>query len=446
MDRIRQSIRKFTESSAFPFFVLFLLMLLVHATIFPDFADDQNNRQLVMELGVLDYALQLYQTWSSRIIIETTYLSLLVHSAWIWRLLDCGIMVLLAYSISKIFVSNNKRRYNWYIVGIVLLYPWMHMMTAGWIGTTANYSWSLALGLYALCPLRSILVKEKLPWYHFILPTLAIIYAANEEQMAALLLGILTLSLAYMAFVQRRTHIYVLLQLFITVGMLIFIFSSPGNDVRMEKEIISNYPDFLMYNPFERLCNVFLLIGNSFIAKPNLPFTVVCILAALSVWLRYQEPLYRVIASVPLAGSLLLGGLSSVLSVFFPSTTLITSLSATVSNFYQKSVYIPFILYVIIFGCLLMAFFLAFADHNKAVISILLLCAGLASKMIMAFSPTMYVSGVRTDIYLYFALLIIALLLIRSLYEERNWRYIRCVSGGVATLAACSYLNFWLSV
>lgn len=446
MNKMKQALKRVYESPCFPFLVLFLLMLVIHAGMYTDFNDDIVNRAKVLEKGVLGYALQLYKEWSSRILIEISYLFLLVRSAWVWRVLDSAVIVLLAYSITKLFAPKGDRLYSWYAVGIVLLYPWMHMMTAGWIGTTANYSWSLALGLYALTPLRGILAGEKIPWYRLVLPLLATVYAADEEQMTALLIGFLVLAIVYMAVVQKRTHVYPILQMLIAIGWLIFIFTSPGNENRMQVEIGSHYPDFLMHSPFERLYNLVMLTGNNFISMPNLTFTVICMLAAICVWTRYHEPLYRTIAGIPLAGSLFLGAFSPVFSAFFPSFSRIPDMSAHTVNFYQKSLYIPFILYIIIGGCLLLSLHLAFRGQQHAWLSVILICAGMASRFIMAFSPTMYASGSRTEIFLYFSMLIVSFLLICRLYKERPRCGMRFIGSGIAILAACSYINFWLSI
>lgn len=40
--------------------------------------------------------------------------------------------------------------------------------------------------------------------------------------------------------------------------------------------------------------------------------------------------------------------------------------------------------------------------------------SGILSKIILGFSPTVFVSGVRTSIYLYYAILIIILLIIQE--------------------------------
>ena len=91
------------------------------------------------------------------------------------RILDSLIMVLIAYSIMKLFSTTISKKTSYLICALVLLYPFIQMSSAGWISTTANYTWPLALGLYGMTYLRHIYDKTRVYWWQHILFCLSFI-------------------------------------------------------------------------------------------------------------------------------------------------------------------------------------------------------------------------------------------------------------------------------
>ena len=72
--------------------------------------------------------------------------------------------VLACYSLSKLFVKENKDKNKFMLMAMVLIYPYYTMHQTGWASTSINYLWPLATGLFALIPIRKMWEGEKIKW------------------------------------------------------------------------------------------------------------------------------------------------------------------------------------------------------------------------------------------------------------------------------------------
>ena len=81
-----------------------------------------------------------YETWSSRMVIEAVLIPL-VHCPLLWKILDIVIFTSLPVLLCGLLGVTGRGR--WFVTGLVLLYPFADMASAGWIATTTNYLWPL---------------------------------------------------------------------------------------------------------------------------------------------------------------------------------------------------------------------------------------------------------------------------------------------------------------
>ena len=215
----------------FPFVVLTLGMLIFHSTIKLGWGDDHDYTMVLNKgnLNVIPFIIHRYYNWSSRLIIES-FLIILVHFQWLWRILDTAVMVIISVSISKLIPSSDIRKSNWIIAGLVFIYPISHMNSAGWIATTMNYSWPLAFGLFSMIPIKKILFDEKIKSFEYILYILAILFALNQEQMCAIVLSVYLVFTVYLV-LKRRPNLFMIIQSLLSIASIIFILTCPGNYV-----------------------------------------------------------------------------------------------------------------------------------------------------------------------------------------------------------------------
>ena len=77
------------------------------------------------------------------------------------------------------------------------------MSSAGWMATTINYYWSLGAILINLYYLKKANNLIKLKWYEYIISSIALLFAANQEQGFAILLGTYFFYIIY-CFINKR--------------------------------------------------------------------------------------------------------------------------------------------------------------------------------------------------------------------------------------------------
>lgn len=283
-----------------PFLVLFAAFFLLHMWM-PHIRDDR-----VIEQGMdftditFDYIGYLigskYQEWSSRIFINvmTLVMGKLPHI--IWMLLDSGMAVLAAWSISSLTKETDRdaRRVNWFIVFLFFLYPFSHMATAGWKATTVTYWWALACGLYAMIPIQRWIQEEKILKWEYPLFFLAALYGANQEQMSAVLTGIYGCSFFYIIWKIRSGRkmegIWFLGGLFL-VSFIEFLSAlfCPGNGVRMGDETAVWFADYGRIHLIEKLEIGISSAGYELFYSGNLCFLVLSGILFWLVWKQYSD-------------------------------------------------------------------------------------------------------------------------------------------------------------
>lgn len=438
-----------------PFLVLFAAFFLLHMWM-PHIRDDR-----VIEQGMdftditFDYIGYLigskYQEWSSRIFINvmTLVMGKLPHI--IWMLLDSGMAVLAAWSISSLTkeMDRDARRVNWFIVFLFFLYPFSHMATAGWKATTVTYWWALACGLYAMIPIQRWIQEEKILKWEYPLFFLAALYGANQEQMSAVLTGIYGCSFFYIIWKIRSGRkmegIWFLGGLFL-VSFIEFLSAlfCPGNGVRMGDEMAVWFADYGRIHLIEKLEIGISSAGYELFYSGNLCFLVLSGILFWLVWKQYSDFEYRVIAGVPFVGCLVTGSFYSLLSDSLPGLEkwkhALTSYGIiTVENYTEWVSYLPLVGIGIEIGCLLVTVYLIFGNGWKTWGMWAVFLIGYASRVVMGFSPTVWASSDRTYLFLYMAVIVLAVfgyqMGVQRRIEMRIGERIFYVVGGVAFLS-----------
>lgn len=101
-----------------------------------------------------------YETWSSRMMIEAVLIPL-VHCPLLWKILDIVIFTSLPVLLCGLLGVTGRGR--WFVTGLVLLYPFADMASAGWIATTTNYLWPLWGVLVIGMVLKQLRCGRKVP-------------------------------------------------------------------------------------------------------------------------------------------------------------------------------------------------------------------------------------------------------------------------------------------
>ncbi len=395
-----------------PFFLLAAGMLVWHLTRTFYFSDDVwflhalGGSERLAD-GWLAFLAERYTGWSSRLVIEAV-LVLLVHFPMAWRLLDTAVTVVIGLCLSRLCNPEKRQAVDWAIVGSVFLLPLSTLSSAGWIASTLNYLWPLAGALVALLPAGALLHREKCPPALWIAAVPALLYAANLEQMCALLAGVLLLLIGYLLWRDRRIHPFLLVELALIALSLLFILTCSGNAVRSAAEIAAHFPAFPTLTLWDKLEMGYSSTLYYLLMRPNPVVLLFTLLPAGLIWSRRAGLPARIVSVIPPAAVVL----APMLSVWLaPQPT---------------SPAVP-LLALLLTPVVLAAFtglLLAFEKIPTRLIALCLLALGGGSRVMMGFSPTIWLSGERTCFFLYAVLLALSLLLWRE-YQTKAPRTLR---------------------
>lgn len=449
------------ESRA-PFLLLFAAFLLLHF-LMPHIRDDMVIEQGMdftsITPGYIWYLItSKYGAWSSRIFINvmTLIMGKLPHIIWI--LLDSAMALLAVWSISCLTREGDReeKRVTAFLTAMFALYPFSHMATAGWKATTVTYLWALACGLYAMIPIQRWLREEKIQRWEYPLFFLAILYGANQEQMSAVLTGIYGCTMFYVLCRAGRKEkaqtkqLWFLCILFLaSAAAFLSALFCPGNGVRMGDETAAWFADYGRLTLINKLEIGVSSAGYELFYNGNLCFLVFSGLLLLLVFEKYQEKEYRMIAAVPFTAGIVTGPLFPVLAVLFPGlekwkTALTSYGTITVENYTERFRYLPLIGICFIIGCILLTFYLIYENSWKTCAMCVIFLIGYASRVVLGFSPTVWASSYRTYLFLYMAVIVLAVFGYQEVLqmEEKSGREIRWLPAAEKLLYAAAAVSF----
>lgn len=386
--------------------------------------------QVLDEYSLTGFLSMRYHTWSSRIVIEGFEAVLSRHFT-LWRVCDILVWVLLYVSLTKLIgtfpsgkaaaedeAERKKTGMNWLIAAGLLCYPIIDMSSAGWIATMMNYAWPLAFGLYALTIPTKLLHRDPVRIYEYVLGSLAMVYACNAEQAAAVLFGVLLLLGCGLLITERRFSFVFPLYLAIDIAELALVFLCPGNAARSNAEIAEGIRDFKVLSKADKLYLGFSDMMEKLLGYDRL-LLFVTVLLFVVVLMKFKRLSYGTVALVPLLMTIRAGTFGS----FFQNYLFVLDTDELLGaeSYMLSKGYLAVVFRVVFLVCF--ALVIAILSDSRAewlfLLGVFLL--GLSSRVVMGFSPSLYASGARTMIYLHISLLFIALYFVwkeRELFEQ----------------------------
>ncbi len=444
------SIKKLFKKKNLPLLVLGLGMLLVHLLAPIPIADDvffKGN-----PAGIFDWAFYKgrYIEWSSRLILEFFVVAFLKLPSIIWRVLNSGVLVLLGVALSELFVEKNQKVFNWFIVFLLFLFPLREMLSAGWVTISINYIWPLTFGLLALIVVKKIILDKKIWVIEYFLSGLLLIFAVNQEIMAVIL-GIVFLVSAVYLILNKRFHWFIVLGFVLCLGSIIFTLTAPGNHLRQQAEI-RWFIDFNYISFVEKLEIGISSTLAHYVFNFNFLFFIFSSLLAIANFSKYKDLLYRVFALIPLVMSMVFGnGFYVIVDRLFPHlATIDTEITQygliTLGNFTRIQSYIPLFLLLMTAFVILILIYINFGNTWKSTIALGVLILGLISRLILAFSPTIWSSGIRTHFLMITSIIICSIMIFQDLAKRKSGQFIDNLLIAAGFIAGFSYLNLLMSL
>lgn len=362
--------------------------------------------------------LDRYQTFSGRWLLDL-FLCLIGDHAWIWRVLNIFFSAVIVLTLDKLLSLTTLWEKTTLAV-LLLLYPFESMAGAGWMSTTAVYWWVLAALLVSFLPVKwSLSGKKPSPW-QWIVFLVATAYACNQEQAAVLFLVVAAAAILAKRLRDGKWSVtaFQIVQLIAASAMLLSVILGPANGLRREQEIAAHFANYGSFGLFEKLYLGVTHTFDMFFALPGMlmiPISVMILFAAWRKRGRTDGPV--ILSAVPL----LLSILYSYLVLLFPqlSQWFYSHYNAETFDFTNMTTWFP-----VFFVCLFVISMLkTLWDAGEAGMKGFCLPAavflgGVLTTVAMGFSPTVYASGTRTDVFLWFALIFLSCLLLRKRRED----------------------------
>ena len=406
--------------------LIFILHFILMFFITPNRYDDKVFIDWITVRSIPELVAERYQAWTSRVIIEFTLFTVLKTSKYLWMLIESGMVALLAYSISRIFIKKeNKKQLNIFLLFLIMAYPMDIMGSAGWAATTVNYMWPLATAMFSLIPIKKIWDGEKFKVWEYPIYVLATIFACNQEQACAMLFGVYLLFTILLLLRDKKIHPFIILELILTITSLIFILTAPGNYVRKNEEIINYFKDFEMLTVQDKLSIGFTVTLGDIIEENYTAFLILSIMLVAYIFVNYKEKIYRTVSLIPLITICGLSVFSGITYNLFPflgslrERLILERPLLTAGNANNLFYVFPLILSMVVFFSIIICLLLIF-KNMKSNIAVLVFTVGLATRLIMGFSPSVFASSVRTIFFFDISMLIVSLLIWQEFIKKKD--------------------------
>ena len=389
-----ENLKKIFKKEKVPILIFMLAIAILHIFIQKE-NDDLYFSTVCENMGLFEFLGQRYNIWTSRIIVEgvlVIFCNFLPIE--IWKIANIGMYGLLIYSVSKLFVTENKQKLNWILVISIALVPITILKEAGWMATMNNYLWVAATGLYAMIPIKKLLNNEKINVFRAISFVISAIYASNQEQMAGILFLVYTFFLIYIIKNKKQKPILFIIYAIILLN-LILIMICPGNANRKIQEEETWYPEYSETSLSIKLSQGLTSMMDYVIGSGRILFYGFIALITYTMWRSSKDIKYRLLGMSPI-----------ILVVIFDEVT---------RNLKEPNMIFKTCIYALILIsigiCLYNILCKKKEKDMKNFTPLLIYIVGILSRYVMAFSPTIYASGERTSFFWYISISILIILL-----------------------------------
>lgn len=418
-------------------------MAIYHIFLNPNYGDDLWFGKILDQSSWGAYLSFRYHNWTSRIVIEGVLVLLTRAPIALWKVCNILMWVLLAISISKLFVRRNAVLTNWILVASIFFIPMPIMAEAGLIATTLNYLWPTALGLLSLYPIYKMCHHQTVHWWEYPLYIIAILFSTSSEQWAAILFVVYILVLGY-RFYNKQVDWVLLLGAALAGAALVFTLTCPGNALRSAQETETWFPAFGQFTLLQKAKVGYIGLVRFFAFAGNWGYMIMALCLAVLVWRTTRSWAWRITSIlpvslafplVPLVQKLQQQGIGTAYlpnDLFFSNTvTALSKIEWLLLAYITLAVISLFLLLLKVFG-----------KSWETILVVLVGGAGFMSKLVVGFSPTVFASGQRTSFVLAVSILVITVMLFQKLWdtEKKHPYYVPTV------LLACGCLQYALCI
>lgn len=381
-------------------------LCVLHFCMVPSNDDVNYFNHALRDTSYFDFLKLRYNSWSSRLFIETALINCYALNFGVWRFFDVVAFAVIAESI--VYICVPQKRLSIFVYAVILLITdWNSLRSAGWGATTVNYVWPLAASMPMFVVFKKMFDGTAVSKKENAFSLLLLFFAANQEQVAAWLFGLSLSFLIYRIIKNRRVvkdDLFVIASVLICLLSLAFIVTCPGNYVRFESEIGTWFSQYASLSFFEKVQQGILQIFTYYFSlRHNLVIVPLCIILTLALRLRNRRLFFLQIVMNSFVA------LNFVLWVLMKDKYLLANNKLyQFSDFSKVAVMCECAVLSIAGVVLLCQIATAFTTMFRGLCNVFILIAGFCSAFIISFSPTVYASGSRCYLFLSYTIFFVA--------------------------------------
>ncbi len=419
MSKVKSTLQSLLRSPALPLYLFWVLIAIAHIFFPTNMHDDSWFMQILAGDKAtfgnwLDFLIGRYHEWSSRIVIEGL-LIVMVRWPWLWKICDTAILVLISILFTRIANPEKSLAKNLILIFSMLVYPVAVIYEVGFVATSLNYTWPFTAALFAITPAIKEFQGREVKKWEYIAACPALFLACFQELICAVLVLVLLGSILYRAVWQRKTPKYQLACLAICIIMLIFALTCPGNDNRTMLETADRLPEYANLSLFQKVELGFSSMIKMIFLNRNIFVLIFCVVLAVSVFLESKKLWHRIIACIPPVFVFCVGTIGLTLEKHLPFLEKIRYAVGPLGTGFtllDPKTWAPDVIFVLIF--VIWAFSLRFIvkDTKKYAFWFFVMLLGVASRVALGLSPTVWASGERIFAFLYVSMAAVMSMLI----------------------------------
>lgn len=355
----------------------------------------------------LTFAIERYETWSSRFWIEGAVLVASKH-LFIFYLITIISTFFLFYSVSRL-ISFNKFISNLVLTSFfIALFPIASLQSAGLIATIVNYVWPSALFAYWLM-IDNQRNLETIAIYKIIISNFCLILSVFNEGLAIILFLYLLIRLV----VEKKEffNVYRIICILISLLSILNVLLCPGNQKREILEMAHWFPSFDHLSFWDKLLIQFDNIASNLIVSHNLIEILLLLLLIRAVQKRDS-------LSIILSGVVIMLSKISESLISNPLSTVVKQSSGKEFDYSITNLLLaPSFIFMIILGLVVCIIILLYGKTKKSFIAVTSLGITFAAGMAISLSPTLLASADRPLLFLYFAIIFNCVILADDMIE-----------------------------
>lgn len=359
-----------------------------------------------------------YMTYDPRLVSDTLAV-FFTHHILLWRIAN-AISLSLVTIMPVVFLKTKILKINniMFALSFILMLsmPLFWWYETGFIATSSVYLFSLTGALLTVWPIICIIREQRVSKILWGISIITFPLGANMELLAASLLSFYLCSTVYLILKKRHVIVHYPYLIF-SIMSIIYLITSPGNKVRSSG---GEHGFFSELSFFDKVRIAFSSTGRSVFLSGTLGFLLM--LSLISIILIYKKKnIFKIgLSIIPVIPGIVVSGILS-MAINDHYTVQLDELNnyvATMKEMFLRvftvkgvtsiSINLAILLLFVSFVVSLMNIF----DKKSESLAVLAVVGtGMATKAVMAFSPTVWISGQRTNIFLYFSFMIATLMI-----------------------------------